>query len=92
LLDPGVTGSVLERIRRIASGGGTDEIVLTAHEREILPLIAAGHTNQEIAAAVFLSEKTVKNYVSAILAKLGLDRRAQVPAFMARRDAHRPGD
>ena len=90
LLDPVVTGIVLERIRRIASGHDTDEVTeLTAREREILPRVAAGETNKEIAAALFLSEKTVKNYVSSILAKLSLDRRAQVPAFVARREAER---
>jgi two-component system response regulator DevR len=92
LLDPTVTGMVLDRIRRIASQGGADDaFALTAREREILPLIAAGQTNKEIAATVSLSEKTVKNYVSSILAKLDLDRRGQVFAFMARHDTHLPG-
>ena len=91
LLDPKVTGMVLERIRRIASGTDTDDTAdLTTREREILPLIAAGQTNKEIALVVFLSEKTVKNYVSSILAKLGLDRRTQVPAFVARHDTPQP--
>jgi two-component system response regulator DevR len=91
LLDPGVTGMVLERIRRIASGTDNDDAnELTVREREILPLIAAGQTNKEIAAALFLSEKTVKNYVSSILAKLGLDRRAQVPSFVAEHETGRP--
>ena len=91
LFDPSVTRMVLERIRRIANGDDKDNANdLTAREREILPLIAEGQTNREIAAAVFLSEKTVKNYVSSILAKLGLDRRTQVPAFVARHDTRRP--
>jgi two-component system response regulator DevR len=90
LLDPHVTGMVLERVRRIASGTDADEATeLTAREREILPLIAEGQTNKEIADAVFLSAKTVKNYVSSILAKLGLDRRTQVPAFVAERETPR---
>jgi DNA-binding NarL/FixJ family response regulator len=90
LLDPLVTGMVLERIRRIASGRDTDDATeLTAREREILPRIAAGDTNKEIAAALFLSDKTVKNYVSSILAKLGLDRRAQVPAYVVRGESDR---
>jgi DNA-binding NarL/FixJ family response regulator len=93
LLDPLVTGMVLQRIRRIANGGDADvEDELTAREREILPLIAAGQTNKEIAAAVFLSAKTVKNYVSSILAKLSLDRRAQVPAFVAEHETGRPDE
>jgi two-component system response regulator DevR len=91
LLDPGVTGMVLERIRRIASGTDNDDAnELTVRERQILPLIAAGQTNKEIAAALFLSDKTVKNYVSSIFAKLGLDRRAQVPSFVAEHETGRP--
>jgi len=87
LFDTAVTGMVLQRVRRIAGGTYQDEATtLTVREREILPLIAAGHTNREIAAAVFLSDKTVKNYVSSILAKLGLDRRAQVPTYVATHD------
>ncbi len=87
LFDPLVTGMVMERIRRIASGDAAEvDNGLTAREREILPLIAEGQTNAEIAGAVFLSEKTVKNYVSSILAKLGLDRRTQVPAFVAQQE------
>ncbi len=91
LLDPSITGMLLERVRRIASGADSDvSNELTVREREILPLIAAGQTNKEIAAAVFLSDKTVKNYVSSILAKLGLDRRTQVPAFVAEHETGRP--
>ena len=91
VFDPGVTGMVMDRVRRIASGADADAAsVLTAREREILPLVAAGMTNREIAAAVFLSDKTVKNYVSSILAKLGLDRRAQVPTYVATHDAQPP--
>jgi two-component system response regulator DevR len=87
LFDAAVTGMVLDRVRRIASGNFPDDAAgLTAREREILPLIAAGLTNREIAAAIFLSDKTVKNYVSSILAKLGLERRAQVPAYVASHD------
>jgi two-component system, NarL family, response regulator DevR len=90
LLDPGVTGPLLDRIRRLASGHDTDDVIeLTVREREILPLIADGETNKEIAAALFLSDKTVKNYVSSILAKLSLERRSQVPAFMARQEIGR---
>ena len=88
-----VMGIVLDRIRRIASdpdSGGSNG--LTVREREILPLLAEGQTNKEIATALFLSDKTVKNYVSSILAKLSLERRAQVAAFMARRDVGLPED
>ena len=91
LLDPAVTEKVLERVRRIASGTYTDELAqLTAQEQKILQLVAEGKTNKEIASEVFLSDKTVKNYVSSILAKLNLQRRAQAAAYVAR---HRlPGD
>lgn len=93
LLDPGITGALLERVRRMASGDDADSArELTVREREILPLIAEGKTNKEIAAAVFLSTKTVKNYVSSILTKLDLDRRAQVPAFVAERETRRPDE
>jgi two-component system response regulator DevR len=85
LLDPAVTEKVLERVRRIATGAGTDDLAaLTAQEQKILLLVAEGKTNKEIAAEVFLSDKTVKNYVSSILAKLNLERRAQAAAYMAR--------
>ena len=91
LLDPAVTEKVLERIRRIATGRYVDELAqLTPNERKILVLVAEGQTNKEIAAQVFLSDKTVKNYVSSLLAKLNLHRRAQAAAYVAR---HRfPGD
>jgi two-component system response regulator DevR len=85
LLDPAVTEKVLERVRRIASGGVSDDLAqLTSQERRILLLVAEGKTNKEIAAEVFLSDKTVKNYVSSILSKLNLQRRAQAAAYMAK--------
>jgi two-component system response regulator DevR len=86
LLDPAVTEKVLERVRRIASGDERDELAqLTLQERKILALVAEGKTNKEIADEVFLSDKTVKNYVSSILSKLNLQRRAQAAAYVARR-------
>jgi len=86
LLDPAVTEKVLERVRRIASGTEHDELAqLTQQERKILMLVAEGKTNKEIADEVFLSDKTVKNYVSSILSKLNLQRRAQAAAYVARR-------
>jgi two-component system response regulator DevR len=89
LLDPAVTGRVLERVRRIATGDQPDELSqLTPQERKILALVAEGKTNKEIAAEVFLSDKTVKNYVSSILAKLNLERRAQAAAYVARIGSH----
>jgi len=85
LLDPAVTEKVLERVRRIATGGANDDLAqLTAQEQKILLLVAEGKTNKEIAAEVFLSDKTVKNYVSSILSKLNLQRRAQAAAYVAK--------
>jgi DNA-binding NarL/FixJ family response regulator len=76
LLDPAVTQRVLERIRH-----GVEEPrelrSLTDQERRILEYVAQGLTNREIATQMFLAEKTVKNYVSSLLAKLGLERRTQ---------------
>ena len=93
LLDPAVTERVLERIRRIASGASeSDEISqLTSQERKIMLLVAEGKTNKEIASEIFLSDKTVKNYVSSILAKLNLERRAQAAAFVAKHRIDRGG-
>jgi two-component system, NarL family, response regulator DevR len=85
LLDPAVTEKVLDRVRRMATGGVTDELAqLTVQERKILALVAEGKTNKEIAADVFLSDKTVKNYVSSILSKLNLERRAQAAAYVVK--------
>jgi two-component system response regulator DevR len=89
LLDPAVTEKVLERVRRVATSDYIDESAqLTAQERKILLLVAEGKTNKKIAAEVYLSDKTVKNYVSSILSKLSLQRRAQAPAWVAK---HTPG-
>ncbi len=89
LLDPAVTEKVLERVRRMASGADRDELsMLTSQEQKILMLVAEGKTNKEIAADIFLSDKTVKNYVSSILSKLNLERRAQAAAYVAK---HRIG-
>lgn len=87
LLDPGVTDKVLARMRQLAAGE-TDELAsLSPQERRILGLIAEGKTNKEIADEVFLSDKTVKNYVSSILSKLNLRRRSEAAAFIAGRRA-----
>jgi len=86
LLDPAVTEKVLARVRQMAGGGAVDELAgLTEQERKILLLVADGMTNKEIATEVFLSDKTVKNYVSSILSKLNLQRRTQAAAFVAKR-------
>ncbi len=83
LLDPSTTQRVLERMRQKDPLSDLPE-PLTEQERRLLSLIAEGKTNKEIAAIVYLSEKTVRNYVSNILAKLGLSNRAEAAAFAVR--------
>jgi two-component system, NarL family, response regulator DevR len=82
LLDPSVTERLLTRLRE---GTPRDEKLesLTAREREILVLIADGLTNRQIGERLFLAEKTVKNYVSGLLAKLGMERRTQAAVYGA---------
>lgn len=80
LLDPAVTARVLDRLR---AGPVQDEALapLSEQERRILELIGEGLTNRQIAADMFLAEKTVKNYVSSLFAKLGMQRRTQAAVF-----------
>ena len=82
LLDPAVTGQLLARLRE---GEPKDERLasLTEREREILGLITDGLTNRQIGERLFLAEKTIKNYVSAVLAKLGMERRTQAAVYGA---------
>jgi DNA-binding NarL/FixJ family response regulator len=81
LLDPAVTTRVLERIRHRPE----DELSgLTEQERKILALIAEGLTNRQIGERLYLAEKTVKNYVSNLLAKMGMSRRTEAAAYAAR--------
>ena len=77
LLDPALTSTLLERLRRGPFEEDERLARLTKQERRILALIADGLTNRQIAEQVFLAEATVKNYVSNLLAKLGLSRRTQ---------------
>ena len=90
LLDPAVTQRVLERVR--TSGAEKDEelSLLSEQERKILDLVSEGKTNKEIASEIFLSDKTVKNYVSSILSKLNLRRRSEAAAFIARKHSQEP--
>jgi DNA-binding NarL/FixJ family response regulator len=83
LLDPSLTERVLERLR---AGPKEDKRLasLTPQERRILELITEGHTNRQIADEMILAEKTVKNYISNVLAKLGVERRTQAATFAAR--------
>jgi two-component system, NarL family, response regulator DevR len=83
LLDPAVIARVLQRVRD--GSGPPDELAaLTEQERKILACIAEGMTNRQIGERLFLAEKTVKNYVSSLLAKLGLERRTQAAVLAAR--------
>jgi DNA-binding NarL/FixJ family response regulator len=84
LLDPLVTAQVLERIRHGVDNEPQELASLTTQERRILELIAEGLTNRQIGERLFLAEKTIKNYVSALLAKLGVERRTQA-AILANR-------
>jgi len=82
LLDPALTERVLERL-----GDQSDDPLLanlTPQERRILDLVAEGQTNRQIASEMFLAEKTVKNYVSNLLAKLGMERRTQAASYATR--------
>jgi two-component system, NarL family, response regulator DevR len=82
LLDPAVTARVLDRLRHREEA---DELAaLTDQERKILGLIAEGMTNRQIGEQLYLAEKTVKNYVSNLLAKLGMSRRTEAAAYAAR--------
>jgi two-component system, NarL family, response regulator DevR len=83
LLDPAVTQRVIERIRR-GPPEPSELKSLTEQERRILELVAEGLTNRQIADRMYLAEKTVKNYVSSILAKLGLERRTQAAVFASK--------
>jgi DNA-binding NarL/FixJ family response regulator len=83
LLDPTVTARVLERLRK---GPDEDERLkgITDQERRILNLLADGKTNRQIAEEMFLAEKTVKNYVSNLLTKMGMSRRTEAAVYAAR--------
>ncbi|MEV3871954.1 response regulator transcription factor [Streptomyces sp. NPDC049906] len=96
LLDPVATARVLERLRDGGGAGGRrrgegDEKLasLTDQERRILDLIGEGLTNRAIGERLHLAEKTIKNYVSSLLSKLGMERRSQAAAYVARLDARR---
>lgn len=82
LIDPALTASVIERLR----GGQEDERIakLSPQERRILDLIAEGKTNRQIGAEMYLAEKTVKNYVSNLLSKMGFARRTEAAVYAAR--------
>ena len=89
MLDPAVTAQVLDRIR---NGPKADPTLdrLTAHEQRILDLIGEGMTNRQIAKNLSLAEKTVKNYVSSLLSKLGVESRTQAAILVTRSHAGGP--
>ena len=90
VLDPAMTTALLDRLRRSRDALKDEKLArLTPHEERILTLITEGKTNAEIAADLHLAEKTIKNYVSSILSKLEVTRRAEAAAYLARRS--RPG-
>jgi two-component system, NarL family, response regulator DevR len=85
LLDPGVTKRVLERLRKAKFEEKDPRLArLSPQEERILDMIGEGMTNREIAAQIHLSDKTVKNYVSTILQKLEVARRAEAASYVAR--------
>ena len=88
LLDPTMTAIVLAKLRNTRQLLKDEKLArLSPHEERILGLIADGQTNKDIAQELHLAEKTVKNYVSSILSKLGVARRAEAAAYMARRSS-----
>lgn len=90
LLDPVATARVLERLRGGGRGQEDDRLTnLTEQERKILDLIGEGLTNRVIGERLHLAEKTIKNYVSSLLSKLGMKRRSQAAAYVARLQAEK---
>ncbi|MFJ5224145.1 response regulator [Streptomyces sp. NPDC088400] len=90
LLDPVATARVLERLRSGNEPKEDDKLAgLTDQERKILDLIGEGMTNRAIGEQLHLAEKTIKNYVSSLLSKLGMERRSQAAAYVARLQAER---
>jgi len=88
LLDPMATARVLERLRDGGGAKSDDKLAhLTEQERKILDLIGEGLTNRVIGERLHLAEKTIKNYVSSLLSKLGMERRSQAAAYVARMQA-----
>ncbi|MBO8170167.1 MAG: response regulator transcription factor [Thermoanaerobacteraceae bacterium] len=84
ILDPSITGRVMELLRNPEQLEQPGVNELNDTEKKILVLIAEGKTNKEIARELYLSHKTIKNYVSNILSKLGLSNRAEAAAFAVR--------
>jgi DNA-binding NarL/FixJ family response regulator len=90
LIDPSLTGKLLTRLRNPPAAAQKEEDPLSPREHEILELITEGFTNRQIGERLYLAEKTVKNYVSSIRAKLGMERRTQAAVYGAKRRLERP--
>ena len=85
LLDPNLTATVLSRLRGETGRPDPGYALLTPQERRVLDLVVDGLTNRQIAERMFLAEKTVKNYVSSVLDKLGFERRTEAAVYAVRR-------
>ena len=86
LLDPTMTEQLFRRLR---DGKSEDPVLsrLTDRERSILDLVAEGKTNRQIAEEMFLAEKTVKNYVSNLLSKMGMSRRTEAATYLTKQQS-----
>ncbi|MFD9123347.1 response regulator [Kitasatospora sp. NPDC059571] len=93
MLDPATTRTLMESLRHPHEETGTDAALaqLTPREREILALVGEGKTNRQIGKELYLAEKTVKNHVSRLLAKLGVERRLQAAVLAAHTEHPEPG-
>jgi two-component system, NarL family, response regulator DevR len=92
VLDPAVTRAVFSLVKQGGSSLGDDKLnILSDQERKVLALVAEGKTNKEIATAMGLSDKTVKNYFSNTLKKLGFSRRSQAAAFFVQQGSFKRG-
>jgi len=87
VIDPRATREVIERLRGQKLNGAGQHTTLTPQEQRVLDHVGEGMTNRQIAQELSLSEKTVKNYVASLLTKLGMQRRSQAAAYVARREA-----
>lgn len=88
LLDPAITAAVLRRLRE-RPDADSGQVALTDQEQRILELLAEGRTNRQIGEALFLAEKTAKNYVSNLLIKLGMHRRTEAAVYAVRQQERR---
>ncbi|MBP7973449.1 MAG: response regulator transcription factor [Candidatus Nanopelagicales bacterium] len=89
MLDPQATEGILRKVRQAAEDVDDPIGDLSKRDRQLLELLGEGLTNREISEKMFLSEKTVKNYVSSLLGKLGVQRRSQAAALIAERKSRR---